>query len=597
MEITSCASRKMNIAGGAAVLAFLAARAYRPRSGKGMVLKYALLFAALAISIVHVLLQLRRMRSGICGTESGVSPASPRGRGPAGILLLAAEFFGDFLALAGRHAVALIIVSRFDTEFHVLYREYGRIYTAIKRVLVDLAMAEFLVLALARFSVFLKGKPRVYGFFRGAREDCAFLDKWRRVISAAFFVSFAYAYLCRFILTTMYKGLILDDDIFLRILRVTVLAALLIAVWASSAEKRHLVWLLQSFILAVGILHFRDGGKKSIILAMCVFIVAASGKNARTILKISVIGGILCLLVSYISARTGIIGEYIAHTATGGVIEARHTFGVISPTDHAAHLLFIVTASCMLLIRSQERKWYHCLAFLPMLFSYFLAYRYNRARIASFCILLVILITVVRELHAEFLSGRTPKLPSALKRAVTVVFAALSLLYLVFFIWSAYMMRQKDPASVRIPFRSLLASFMDLTSIDHRIEVSQMSFRTYSPGLFGQEIREVGFGGGRNPTLETYTFMDISYVKILFVGGILFTIVILGLMTYIQFKNLREKLYACILLLTVIALDCLFEHHIYELSYNVFPLLAFAVWAGKGALPERRASLRSRKPS
>ena len=67
-------------------------------------------------------------------------------------------------------------------------------------------------------------------------------------------------------------------------------------------------------------------------------------------------------------------------------------------------------------------------------------------------------------------------------------------------------------------------------------------------------------------------------------------------MTYIQFRNLREKLYACILLLAVIALDCLFEHHIFELSYNVFPLLAFAVWTGRGS-PGESSSLRSHKPS
>ena len=68
----------------------------------------------------------------------------------------------------------------------------------------------------------------------------------------------------------------------------------------------------------------------------------------------------------------------------------------------------------------------------------------------------------------------------------------------------------------------------------------------------------------------------MSYARVLLVGGIAVTVVLIGGMTVLMIRYTRKRMYYIVFLLTLVALNCLVEHHLIEFFYNLFPLMFFA---------------------
>ncbi len=599
------AEKSIQIISGIAACACAALWSLKPASPRDRLLVYVLLGLSVALAAARLILALRSSAYDAPEEDGSRTVSLP------GVV----AFLGELLALAGRHALLIILINRFDEFFFVLYREYDKGMAAAHRVVLDLALAELIVLVVTRliYAVFLRrdlsvgssmGKqPRdLWLRCSGAGEDFAFIRVYSRYIAGVFYLSFEYIFFVRFLQNTMIARINGDSSLSVQMYRQVTLICLLIAVWALAASKRLLFMLLEIALLAAGFLHYRQGGQKHIIFALMVLVVAAAGKRARVILWISVISGFAAFGTGYVLMRLGIIEEYVAHTVTAEGVRNRYAFGIISPTDCAAHLFFLIAAWC--LVHRPKKGWRAYLAYLPMLFFFYIAWHYCYARISSICILMVIVMTFFRQLgynvtgKSDLLTGGYTKrsggraassdraadgsggrtLPAGLRAIGYVVGGLIASVWAVFFSWCLYMMRQESVDAVWIPFRSLVTRVMNLTSLESRIEVSQATYRTQPVTLLGTVIKEKGYGGGTGATPEEYNFMDISYVKILFNAGIILTIAVLGVLIALSVRSLVEKWYLLLLVLAVVALDCLFEHHIYEFYYNVFPLLLFAAW-------------------
>ena len=599
------AEKSIQIISGIAACACAALWSLKPASPRDRLLVYVLLGLSVALAAARLILALRSSAYD-APEEDGSRTVSLPG---------AVAFLGELLALAGRHALLIILINRFDEFFFVLYREYDKGMAAAHRVVLDLALAELIVLVVTRliYAVFLRRDPSVGSSMgkqprdlwlrcSGAGEDFAFISVYSRYIAGVFYLSFGYIFFVRFLQNTMIAKINGDSSLSVQMYRQVTLICLLIAVWALAVSKRLLFMLLEIALLAAGFLHYRQGGQKHIIFALMVLVVAAAGKRARVILWISVISGFAAFGTGYVLMRLGIIEEYVAHTVTAEGVRNRYAFGIISPTDCAAHLFFLIAAWC--LVHRPKKGWRAYLAYLPMLFFFYIAWHYCYARISSICILMVIVMTFFRQLgynvtgksdlltggHKKRSGGRAASadraadgsggrtLPTGLRAAGYVVGGLIASVWAVFFSWCLYMMRQESVDAVWIPFRSLVTRVMNLTSLESRIVVSQATYRTHPVTLLGTVIKEKGYGGGTGATPEEYNFMDISYVKILFNAGIILTIAVLGILIALSVRSLVEKWYLLLLVLAVVALDCLFEHHIYEFYYNVFPLLLFAAW-------------------
>ena len=108
-----------------------------------------------------------------------------------------------------------------------------------------------------------------------------------------------------------------------------------------------------------------------------------------------------------------------------------------------------------------------------------------------------------------------------------------------------------------------------------RLRLGILGFEQFSIKLFGNSIPQRG-AGGTEGYIPFYYFLDSSYIRMILQFGLIVFIVLVGLMTLVQFKLYKEKMFYELFLVAIVALDCAMEHHIIDFSYNTFALLAWA---------------------
>ncbi len=85
--------------------------------------------------------------------------------------------------------------------------------------------------------------------------------------------------------------------------------------------------------------------------------------------------------------------------------------------------------------------------------------------------------------------------------------------------------------------------------------------------LTAEEIQEI---------FSKYFFIDASYVKVLLENGFLMFSLSLFWTTGIQYRLMKHQQLFAMSLMTIIALQCMMEHHLLDMAYNVFLLMLFA---------------------
>lgn len=586
MQLTGHASRKLQIVNGIAVIAYIALKVHKPKSAAGQMVLTSLLAAAILLSLLGIALQLASLRRSSAGSahipqdpDGTLNPET--GRSPLLSVRRWAVFAAGFFAMAGRHALLLLLINRFDGYFHVLFRDYGRHFVAAHRVFVDLALAELLVLLADRFCSAAarrhrslnssSGSRRGISLLCGAEADRAFLRAEKPFLHAVFFAAFAYVFFYRYMNTTMYKYILKNTHPTTQFARVCFNVLLLLAVFEATQAKRHLVCFAQVFILAVGFLHYKEGGKKHVILAMCILIVAAANKDLKRLLLIFVIEGVLLTVFVHISMRRGVlINLRMNRLMDDGGKTIRYALGSISQTDYSAHLLFTVIAWCM--IRPVRSRWWAYLDYPVMFFLYLIAARLNHATANALLILAVIAVTLLHQFYvvSEIKPGR--RFENACRR-ISLPF---SFSFVLFFVASNVLALLYTPEKP-LPFGRLSALIPNYDSYVNRLRFANEALKTNPLSLIGVYIREIGNGGALK-RVKHYSFLDISYVRMLLIGGILFTAILLILFTWMQLRTRKSRNYYWLFLLFIVSVNCLVEHHIYEFQYIIFPVLAFMTW-------------------
>ena len=105
--------------------------------------------------------------------------------------------------------------------------------------------------------------------------------------------------------------------------------------------------------------------------------------------------------------------------------------------------------------------------------------------------------------------------------------------------------------------------------------------------LFGTLVIERGYGGDvRCPSFEEYTFIDNSYVKVYIRAGVIVFVGLIALLTRFLYKRAAAKDAAALVMMTVIAVNCVMAHHLVDFSYNVPLLMMFAYLDAPGGISE-----------
>lgn len=280
-------------------------------------------------------------------------------------------------------------------------------------------------------------------------------------------------------------------------------------------------------------------------------IVASKGVNFKKIVKthFGVIGIVLLICIS--CSLVGIIKDYI-HIRGDGIV--RHSFGINYPTNFAAYVFFQVLAWLYLV-----RKRYWLISSIVVLFTMFLLIKYCHARLAYYelgMLLVGYLILIGLENNKPISDNKT-----------NYAFLKLSQLSMFLgFIIIFYLSKTYDS---NIAFYSVLDNLLST-----RLSLGNYGLDVFGWSFFGQYVPINGVVSKEIYNLKQYFFLDSSYLLFFQSYGAMF-LLLFFVVYYCNCRKLRfDRYYLLIVLL--LAVNGIIEHHLIELSYNPFALALFA---------------------
>lgn len=298
---------------------------------------------------------------------------------------------------------------------------------------------------------------------------------------------------------------------------------------------------------------------RSFIFELAVLIAGARGIDFTKILRVHFYAVAAALIVTVALALGGYIENLVYYR--DGV--SRMAFGIIYPTDFAAQVFFLT--ACWVWLRQRKITWWE-LGIIAALAVF--CYVFCDARNSVACMLLLVLGSVYLKLRRRGAAKRCRDYalhPAAGWICVlsAPILAAVMILLCRFYSGEGWMLRLDGILS-------------------NRLYYGWTAFRDYSVNLFGQDVYMDGLGGLEDISVFQhyyYFFLDSSYVNMLFCHGIVTLTALLAGCAVSALREKRNRAWEHLLVLTVVALQCAFEHHFIELVYNPFLLLTLAVSA------------------
>ncbi len=352
------------------------------------------------------------------------------------------------------------------------------------------------------------------------------------IMEKPLFLAFPY-YIGLFLLVTL-SGLGIIDAFFKSRREAVFLVCILLSVAINAVTLKHFDYLLPFFLL----------------------VLASRNRNIRPVF---VLYTILCsafLIIAYYASMNGYIPYLVYDRGNEGLLS--HAFGMNYRTTLAGYVFCIIV--CYTIIRAEKM---HLWEYLMLWFDGWLIWRYTMSRTACFC--MVLFLSVVGIILAYYhIHGKWIEIPkwSALIHVVSAVVS-----FAVVALWSVI-----GNDSIIIPEGG--------DSLISRFTLSIQAFQMYPVNLFGNLVKERS-AGGIVDTSEPYFYLDIIYVRILFIGGVILFILYLCLMTMASLKAIEEKQIILAVALIIIGLDGIVESHFLTLSFNVFILYSLGYLSPK----------------
>lgn len=289
------------------------------------------------------------------------------------------------------------------------------------------------------------------------------------------------------------------------------------------------------------------------LLLITMFIIGARGINFEDINKIYFIIGCIVIGSAIIASKIGLITNYIYYRGT----TIRQSFGTIYPTDFAAHVFYLILSYCFLVNRR--------LKLFEVFIIGIIAFLINKYCDARLDVILIILTTIC---YYILLSSTFRK---AFHKLINNVSALLPVsLFSLAFLLSYF-------------YKS--TGFMTLINqlLSGRLALGKRAFTMYPIKLFGQFIETHGFGGENGNNLaysvdrSLYFYIDSSYIFMLLRYGLLFTIIVLLLLTI---KTKKNKSIVYNLAIILVLGSAFVDQTLLNPAYNVFIFSLFAIVSG-----------------
>lgn len=259
------------------------------------------------------------------------------------------------------------------------------------------------------------------------------------------------------------------------------------------------------------------------------------------------------VVVAFAASQMGVIVNLVYKSAD----EVRNAWGIVYPTDLAAHIFGLVTAWLYL-----HKGKVHTIAYALLTAGTVVLFVFTHTKLDCSCILLIVFLFGYIQKNEKCYSGVSEKyhVQNSKRKKLTVACIFPAFLAISFITTLLY----NDSIGQK------LEKFPTLTA---RFVLGKRGLQTMGVKLFGQAIAMIGAGGGTDARPD-YNFIDCSYLNILIQFGPLFLTMILLVLVSVCVKYSRDRYMVAILLCW--GLNAVIAHHLVEITYNPYPLLLLA---------------------
>ena len=279
------------------------------------------------------------------------------------------------------------------------------------------------------------------------------------------------------------------------------------------------------------------------LFIMILFIYCARSIDFRKIAKFSLLESILLLFLVIFSSKIGIITNYIS-TEGGRIREyLGFRYALFSPM-----ILFNITALELYLHKDKFSPFRYIILFI---LNYYV-YIKTDSRLSFYLSILLILFIAILTRFPNFFKKR-----NVLCKIMVFSFILCSIFSLVTTINYDY----------SNPYMSKLNEILG-----RRLYLGHISLDMYPINLLGHDTKYIGNGLDMygNKTSGTYFYVDCLYLNLLEKYGLIFTVILLLLLTYSLSNTLKEKDYFLLVILTFFALHGIIDDLEIYIYYNTF---------------------------
>lgn len=319
-------------------------------------------------------------------------------------------------------------------------------------------------------------------------------------------------------------------------------------------DHYHLIanlFIISGFLFSIVV--WRNSGA-NLILVMIAFILAAKNVSFDDIIKTYFNVNFWLLVIVIACSLLGVINN-LSFIAQGR--GTRYALGVIYPTDFAARILYLMLADAYLNFGNLNTTRYLVYVLIALACK-----QVTDARLNFYCMLLLIIVSAIAKVAEQNYQLQRHDWTNSIVYTYwtfTPILSAIAIFGTYFY----------DPAN------NIYSKIDGILS--GRLTFGSMALQRYSVNLFGTKIKEHGYGNNMklfHQGINSYFFIDSSYMRLLIIFGLVALIVFIGISMFISIKNTLYGYYVLPTILLIVAFSSVVEQHFMELTYNPF-LLAF----------------------
>ena len=327
----------------------------------------------------------------------------------------------------------------------------------------------------------------------------------------------------------------------------TVIAALILV--RAAYSKQYKIWevaVILGLYILFSMASSRNGYEEYMYLL--ILIIGARGISFKKLIKVYTAVTAVLLIITIAAALSGYI-ENLTYYQEGR--RTRYAFGINYPTDFSAILFYLILA--WFYIRGKKLKYIELgIAGFLGIFVYW----FCDARMNTICIIGASLVFAVH----KFFSKKAEK-----KQKEYRICKPISMLLILSGILCSLVMT--GLTMLYSPNNPIIA-FID-NALSSRLRLGHKGIDIYGFTLWGQNIPMIGLGS-TTKDVDFYFFLDSSYIYNLLQFGLLIAVLLLAAWTMISGKAYIKKEWELLLILAIIAVQCMVEHHMVSVAFNPF---------------------------